>query len=220
MQLVSTCFQTAHILVMPFALSVLIVGCATPDVDATYRLTPASTEGVVTGSVTYKGSFSGYGVHYKQIDGTAQGRFANHHSHYAVYAPRGDFSTEDYAGVVFAVPLPAGEYEMHEWSIGSGFTTVLSTTPFSIRFKVEPGKMVYAGNFHFTQTTSRGLTVTGARLTYKEAMDRDLPLLKKKFTNLADIPIAYSIAPATQLEDLGGAESRNIQHPIPIFLKF
>jgi hypothetical protein len=198
----------------------LIPGCATPDVAPTYQLSGGQHQGVVYGSVTYSGSFSAYRVHYRLArDVSVEGVFANYYQRYGFIPPRGDFESDDFSGAVFAVPLAAGDYEVFAWTILSGTTTVYSTDDFIGKFRVEPGQLLYLGNFHFAQTRSSGLTVTGAALTYSNAFDRDAPIMRKKFQNLAKVDGMSTVAPATPVKNLGGRSTSAITESLPILMK-
>ena len=195
----------------------VLSACATPDVGSDYKLRTNSNEGVVAGSVTYNGRFSGYGVLYHQLPSGVSGRFETGQAMLIIpYIPKGDFDDDELKGTVFASALPAGDYEIFAWHVGSGPVHVRSTAPFSIRFRVEPGKAVYLGNFHFTQTDSMGLTVTGAKLTYRDAAQRDLPMIKKKFPMFVDESIAYAAPPGINQDNLG--EQFRTQIDLPVFI--
>lgn len=199
---------------------VLLAACATPNVEQDFRLNPASNEGVVAGSVTYSGRYSGYSVRYRHLPSGTSGKFETGQGVALIpYVPKGDFNDATLRGNVFAAALPAGDYEIFRWSVGSGAANVGPTVPFSIRFRVEPGKMVYLGNFHFTQTSSMGLTVTGATVTYRESIDRDLPIMKAKFPAFADVPIGYSIPRGTSQENVGGQFTTTITVPVFVPLR-
>jgi hypothetical protein len=195
--------------------ALLVAACATPNVSQDYRLNPSSNDGVVMGSVTYSGRYSGYSVEFRQVPTGQTGRFQTGESVALIpQVPKGDFGSAAPRGTVFAAALAAGDYEIYEWKVGSGYANVRSTAPFSIRFKVEPGKLVYLGNFHFTQTSGMGLMVTGAMLSYAEKHERDIAAFKAKFPALAEFPIAYAVAPGTNEEWLGGRSSTTITVPV------
>lgn len=195
----------------------LLSGCASTDVAKDYRLGPDSKVGVVTGSVSYSGRFSGYGVFYRQLPSGASGTFETGSSMALLPFPdKGDFDQKDLSGTVFAAALPPGDYEIYSWSVGSGPATVEPTMPFSIRFKVESGRLVYLGNFHFRQTAGMGLTVTGVNVSYRDSATRDLPIFRTKFPNLASASISSSVATGFEQQNLGGPAAATIQLPLPV----
>ena len=188
---------------------VLLNGCSTPDVDQSYRFGADTADGIVQGSVTYTGSFSRYGVSFHQLPDGVTGRFDTGKSAVAPlpFPSKMDFDEKRLKGTVFAVKLPPGEYEIDRWSVSGGASNVESTVPFSIRFVVEKGKVVYIGNFHFIQVARLGPMVTGATLTYRHEAERDTSMLKAKFPNLAAHPITYSTEPGTNQRNVGGASA-------------
>lgn len=198
-------------------LSFILGACATPDVASDYKIDRESKQGVVTGSVSYVGRPSGYRVYFRQIPGGYSGSFGTGAASTLLpFSEKGDFNDQHGLGTVFAAALPPGEYEIFSWAVASGYANVRSTVPFSIRFTVEPGKLVYLGNFQFRQTAGLGLTVTGATVSYREAIARDIPVFKRKFPGLSETPIAYAVEAGMNRSDLGG-QSATIM-TIPIFL--
>ncbi|HEY6382939.1 MAG TPA: hypothetical protein VIY07_14175 [Pseudolabrys sp.] len=177
----------------------------------------AGNAGVVTGSITYAGSFSGYSVLYRALTGADAGRIQTGQGALLIpYIPKGDVSLLGTRGELFAVELPAGEYEFYSWSVGSGFADVRPTSPFSVTFIVIPGKVMYVGNFHFRQTASMGLTVTGVQVDYVDRAERDLPLLSKKYPTLAAAGIDVGLERGAAYEQLGGPHATTITIPVPI----
>jgi hypothetical protein len=180
-------------------------------------LNATGNAGVVTGSITYAGSLSGYSVFYRALSGVKAGRLQTGEAVLLIpYIPKGDVSLLGTRGELFAVELVAGEYEFYSWSVGSGPANVRPTSPFSVRFIVTPGKVVYIGNFHFRQTSSMGLTVTGAQLDYFDRAERDLPLLKKKYPTLEAAGIEVGLERGAAYEQLGGPHATTIMIAVPI----
>ena len=202
-------------LAVTLALAFLASGCATKNIDSSYSVGAKPAEGVVAGSISYHGSFSGYSVDYTNVSTGKSGWIQiGQGASLIPIPPRSDFDEEeDTTGKVFAISLPAGNYVASRWNVSSGGVHFGSRTPFSINFKVEPGKMVYLGSFQFTETSHIFGSVTGARLAYKDEVKRDLPMLKKKFPGIADVPISYAVQPGTYLQDVGGSSSVDITLP-------
>lgn len=65
-------------------------------------------------------------------------------------------------GELVVMPMPAGEYAIHGWSIGAsgwgGQRISIAKDRLSYRFRVEPGKVVYLGNLHLVVTGDTGMT--------------------------------------------------------------
>jgi hypothetical protein len=199
--------------VISLATTLVLFGCATQSVDSSYVLNSQSGDGVITGSISYAGRFSGYGIFYKNLATGETGRLQIGESQALLPPRKSEFEDPHVVGMVFAVKLPAGDYEVFRWTVGSGIANVSSIAPFEIKFKVEPGKLAYIGSFQFKQTSSLGLTVTGVNLAYKDAASRDLTIMRKKFPNLAIVPLSSLIAEGTDIEDVGGSSTARFTSP-------
>jgi hypothetical protein len=198
-------------------LVVALAGCATTNVPSDYSLGTASKSGVAIASITYEGAYSGYNVYYRQLSGIASGRFQAGHGMMLIPIPdKSDFGTVANGKLVVA-ELPPGDYEISSWRVSSGYAAVSPSSSFSIRFHIDPGKAVYVGNFNFVQTARRGLTVTGAEVAFKGEPDRDLAVLKSKYPNFADTPIAFATPSDVSIQKLGGTD--NLRFDIPIFIR-
>lgn len=199
------------------ALVCLLGACATPNIGKDYVLDEKSGKGVVVGSITYAGGYSGYRVSYRQMPNGPRGFFETGKGVVLIpYFPKGDFEDQELKGNLFVAELPPGEYEMFTWTISSGPATVTASVPFSVSFRVEPGKAVYLGNFEFTQTASFGLTVTGAALTYRESAERDMAVFRRKYPRLSEVPVSSSIERGAIYYQLGGEYRTTIVIPINI----
>ena len=196
----------------------VIQGCATPNIDRGYVLNSTAESGVVSGSITYQGGYSGYRVYYRSLkqDGES-GFFQWGKSNVLIpYFPKGDFESLGIKGALFAAELSAGDYEIYQWSVGSGPAIVKPIEDFSIRFTVEPAKAVYLGNFNFVQTDSMGLTITGAEVSYADMSIRDLSVLQQKYPNFSKVPVKYAVPPSTNINRLGGNTKTKFYLMIPV----
>ena len=65
-------------------------------------------------------------------------------------------------GELVVMSLPAGEYEIHGWVIGAsgwgGLRHSIVKDRLKLRFRVEPGKVVYLGNVHLAVSGDSGMT--------------------------------------------------------------
>lgn len=191
--------------------------CATSNIGSAYRLSPSGETGIVSGSLTRDGAYSEYSVFYRQIPGGESGHLGIGQANVIIpYFPKGDFNDRHTKGELFAVELPAGVYEFYRWHVGSGMTSIEPTDPFSIRFRVVPGRATYIGNFHFTQTAHLGLTVTGVKVSYLDMSARDVPLLAIKFPALSEHPVTTEISSGAEVEHVGGSSAA--QTTIPMFI--
>ncbi|QLC73831.1 hypothetical protein LPB260_24285 [Pseudomonas sp. LPB0260] len=195
----------------------LLCGCVTTNVSKNYSLKENSGTGLVVGSITYDGSYSGYAVSYRRAPSEASGRFQSGQSNVVIpYFPAGEFETMGINGNLIAAELPAGDYVIDAWSVGSGAAFVRPTRPFSILFSVIPGKATYIGNFHFTQLSRMGLTVTGAKVDFSDKRERDSDVLKKHYPNLSTVSIVSAVEPGLHVTELGGLHHTTISIDVPI----
>jgi uncharacterized lipoprotein YehR (DUF1307 family) len=202
------------------AVAVSISGCATQNVTNTYTPNENSGKGIAIASVTYNGRYSAYGVRLLSSDGVNKERLEVGQGTILIpYFPKMDFEEDKCKGNVFAIELPTGEYEVTDWYVNSGYAHLNSNSKLGIHFKVVPGKIVYLGNFHFEQTSSAGLTVTGAKVSFKDEVSRDLAVISSKFPNVAKIGASSNVADGKSIESIGGDFSSKVYIPMPIFIK-
>lgn len=200
--------------------SYMLAGCATSSIAPDYKLASDQKTGLVTGAITYDGSMSGYRVLYRSLDAKGPHGFIETGSGDAVgllFASRSDAKALGSPGEVFAIGLPAGDYEVYGWQIRSGAATVNSNAPFSIQFRVVAGAILYIGDFHFVQKARMGLTVTGAELAQIDHQDRDLPIVRQKYAAIGNNDVESAIKPGSDNEGLGGSYDTSITIPIIIF---
>jgi hypothetical protein len=189
--------------------------CATKNIDRNYALDETSGKGVVIGSITYSGTYASYSVYYRKVGGGTAGRFQFGQGMY-LFPPleKDDIRGRGLRGDVFAAELPAGDYEIYSWHVGSGYALVGPSNPFTIRYHIEPGKSVYLGNFHFQRRERLLGGVTGAMLTYKDEAERDLKIFATKYPKLGEFEIGSSIEKGQVYDDLGEGYQTVITVPI------
>lgn len=129
--------------------------------------------------------------------------------------PTNDF--DNIKGKLHVIELPPGEYEIANWGVTSGFANLNQTRPFSVKFKIQPGKATYIGSFIFTVTDSMGLTVTGVRVDYEDRFDEDLLVLREKYPYLIDSDIFMGLEQGLVKKDIGGSSSVVLDTP-PILI--
>ena len=189
-----------------FALALSACVGPVPNVSESFKLDDASEQGVMVGSVKYKGAVSGYKVYFRGLDNETTGYLeAGKGLMLLPIPPRGDFST--IKGELYATELPAGEYEAWQWDVHSGAARTASTRPFSIKFNVRPGEITYIGSFIFTVTKQLGLTVTGVSVDYEERFAEDIAILRRDYPNLVGEQIYLGLERGLVKTDLGGSGS-------------
>jgi hypothetical protein len=197
----------------------LISGCASQNIGPGYTLDPKSKSGVVVGTITYTGGYAAFRLHitgetnesYKIEHGSSQ-------SLNLVRAFKGEEinSALQMRGSPFAVELPEGSYSIRSWEISQGAARVWSTQAPDISFKVEAGKAIYIGNFHFKETNRFGRAITAASVSLQDQSARDLPAIAAAFPSLSAVPLSQSLTPGTNIKDIGGQSGGKIT--IPIFI--
>lgn len=111
-------------------------------------------------------------------------------------------------GQMVAVQLPAGEHEFFSYFLvaqdwGGVQSTYTPTQPFAFRFRVEPGKAVYVGNFH--------VQFLGERKAAVDKGESDMPMGSKRFAikrtvrdtrarDFADLPKRYPTLDPQRIE--------------------
>ena len=196
----------------------LLWGCATPtaSVGASYSLDSNSANGLLVGSVKYSGLLSGYKVYFHGLDNDASGYFeAGKGIMLNPIPPKSDFRGVN--GVLQVTELPAGNYEISRWGVTSGYAHISQTQPFSIKFKIEPGKATYIGSFVFSVTKKMGLTVTGVNVDFKESYSEDVGILRQKYLGLEHAEIYMGLESNLLKKDIGGESSTHWTMP-PTFL--
>lgn len=192
----------------------VITGCATVNraIDTNYSLSSKDGTGLLIASVKYRGPVSGYKVYYKSVDENTNGSLeAGAGVMLIPIPPKSDFSTVN--GKLEVQELPAGEYEINGWRVVSGYANVVPTTPFSIKFKIEPGKATYIGSFVFDVTNAMGLTVTGVTLAHKDSYQEDAKVLFVKYPNLNEFDVNIGLKVNSITEKLGAGNSTSIDIP-------
>jgi hypothetical protein len=184
----------------------VVAGCATPDVPKNFSLSPDSKTGLLIGSVKYRGPVAGYRVYFKGVSGEEKGYFETGSNDIVSFLhSRYDFP--DVGGKLQVTELIPGEYEINRWSVEGGATHLNQTRPFSIKFKIEPGKATYIGSFMFTATRSLVNVVTGVKVDFADAFDEDVKVLRRLYPNLAMTDVYRGVEPGLKKEDIGGASS-------------
>lgn len=190
---------------------------STQSVKSDYKLTSNSSAGIMLASIDYVGGYSGYSLTVSDIPftDTWNVQFGEGMALIPI-PPKGDFSEYGRKGELFAIELAPGDYQVERWTVFSGYATISPLSPISIKFKIEPGKATYIGNFTFTQTDSFGLTVTGVDVTYSNKFLRDKDVLARKYPNIATDSVMLGLASDTLIRRLGSSGQTSWDMPIVI----
>ncbi|KAB7742577.1 hypothetical protein F2P47_00095 [Parvibaculum sedimenti] len=191
-----------------------LAGCAPKNIDQSYAFSQTAGKGVVIGSITYVGASSACTVVYRKIGDTNISYFSAGHSDMLVSLVAGnDIEGGADKGDLFAVEVPAGDYEIVRWAASSGYAHMGSAEDFSIHFHVEPGKAVYLGNFYFEEADRFGATTTGMIMDYRDRAERDMKVFVKKYPGFSNIKIASSIETGRVYKNLGQGSNVSIEIP-------
>jgi hypothetical protein len=192
-------------------LGVAILCIALANIDSTYVLDGARNTGVAAGSITYEGARAAYILHFVEESSGKSYRVQHGSSQtinlFVAFSDEAPHARLAARGSPFAVELPAGTYVLQQWQVSAGASNIRSTSPTGIEFKIEPGKAIYLGNYHFRETSHMGLMPTGSKVTLEDLSARDLSAIKESFPALAQVPLTQSIAGGTKEMTLG-AEAR------------
>jgi len=163
--------------------------------------------GMIVGSVTAPfASRYHHGVQFRYRslggDGSRQGVLTSASGlRFVPYMPScGEDGLEPQCGRLFAVELPAGDYEVFQLTVasgGSGYSLPIQTW----RFCVSPGQVSYLGSLHMqyceglVRNTRGG--ILGGELSIRDEYARDVALLRGRFRQLAGQPVRRQLLPAT-----------------------
>lgn len=105
----------------------------------------------------------------------------------------GEFAVSEGRGYVFAVPLPAGNYEFYSYSYEADLTRYTAGRDFKLGFVVQPGRATYVGAIKFDHQFGIGLLdmpfVKGANVSFSNNFQRDVELVKKKHDELSSVQV-------------------------------
>lgn len=199
----------------------LVACAATPNIDARHDVRGATATGVVTGSITYGGSYGLYrlnlvsqstGETYRVEHGA--GQTLNLALAFKGEQPHPLLNRK---GSPFAVALPVGRYELKSWQVSIGNANTASQAPTGIFFDVAPGEAIYLGAFNFSATGYvAGRLATGHTVVLVDHAERDLPAIRTTFPALAAAPITQTLNPSARIENVGGTAGTRLDIPLLI----
>jgi hypothetical protein len=165
---------------IPFVAILALASCATPNVDKTYMLSESSGKGVAVGTIVSFGVHAEYRLYYREIGGGEAGFFRLHSQ---------DPSLN---GALFAVELPAGDYEIYHWHIyqdfgGEIFGEIWPPESVRIPFHVSSGEAVYIGRCTFRLIYGPNWRVRRSDVECAKWPDEDLLLLQQRYPSLTSI---------------------------------
>lgn len=119
-----------------------------------------------------------------------------------------DFNSADSRmGRLIALPVEPGEYELFSWTLyvqrlgGYGYISPKNPPP-PHTFSIRAGEITYLGNLHVDTVLGKnpfGVSMAfGGNPEITDQSARDLPLLKSKYPNLAELPVKPSVPDGKQ----------------------
>ena len=159
-----------------------LAGCITA-VGPDFQLKDDASTGVIAVSVTASGTIPrGLAFQFRPAGDTSRSRGVLVFSTKDVVdwpiPDSGRTPVDQPPGRLAILEIAPGEYEFFRWSGFSGAMRVESGTPFSKRFEVRAGEVVYLGNLHLITRDKKWVVSSSDR------HDRDFPLLAKKLPNV------------------------------------
>ncbi|MGI9284253.1 MAG: hypothetical protein ACR2P1_02605 [Pseudomonadales bacterium] len=200
---------------------VIITGCASSNIQKTATFDSQSNQGLVLGSISHSDDRSRYKVFYSGLDNSAEGRIqSGDRGLFLRNWPSGDLDTAGLRGDLFAVKLPAGDYEFYSWNVSNKDKQVYPVESFSLKFSVAPGVANYLGNFHFGTKSSDDSAIAGIDVSYSDEYARDIALLQRKYENVDFQGTARGVEADLEMGSLGGALATELAMSVYVFSSF
>jgi hypothetical protein len=164
-------------------------------VPTDYEPTEASETGLLLMSLSYDGGYAGYSVYFQSLDGDLKKRAT------IGVVERGkpprqrdwDIEVPGTRGKVFAIELPAGQYEFYRLMLSTGVGSGTLEPDIPIPFEIQPGQSTYMGAFRFVVSGRIALNVNSVFVVHQDYADRDLPLMVVKYPNIETARISRGI---------------------------
>lgn len=200
---------------------VLVTGCATSSIPKTATFDSQSDHGLVLGSISHSGDRPSYKVFYSGVDNNTQGQIqSGSRGLFLRNWPGGDLDTVGLRGDLFAIKLPAGDYQFYSWNVSNRDRHTYPADDFSLKFSVQPGIANYLGNFHFGTESSDELTSAEVDVTYSDEFARDMALLQRKYEKVDFQGTKRAIEEGLEVESLGGAVATELAMSVFVFSSF
>ena len=108
-----------------------------------------------------------------------------------------DYMLDDGLGFVFALELPVGDYYLHQYNAKCGNATFFTPEDFRIEFSVRPGTATYIGEIRykhqFTKNMFGAMKPDGVEMTFLNAEERDMAVIRAKYPAVAELPLYTDI---------------------------
>ena len=204
--------SNTKIVFIVLAFAVFLNGCASKNIVPDYALKKDSSNGIAAGSISFESLCDGvvYSVVVSNIETKNDYEFSS-----GPWYKQPDNQSGLGNGFPFAIELPSGQYHITSWRLQSGLAYLMSSSPITIPFTLQPGSAIYLGSFHFQETDHMFCAPKAANVSIENQFTRDISILKKKFSIFNNIEISVAIEPGNKIDSVGG--SGNFQGPSLIF---
>jgi uncharacterized protein YceK len=182
----------------------LLSGCASvpPSVPSDYKVQKGSKNGIVFFTTSLTGSavetipnlsLRGLTVTYSRSFPMWDGRFLESGKPaFSATDKTYTLPTSQPMGILYAVELPEGTYEFYDLGGKSTSGYIKSMNRFSQQFVVRAGTVLYVGNYNIDYHPYDAMQ--RSMFTIRNQQERDIPLLKNQYRNLAPETIQIGIA--------------------------
>ena len=192
-QCIDQLFQTLLIL----WLCSLVSGCQTTiqsNIRTDYNFGDNKDTGLIIGTVSHPEGvddivFSTFYINYYL--GTPKGvlSFRERGLLYSGHPAEFEFEDAGNKGKLFVLEFPVGEHSVDYWNIQAGFFGWQpKSAPAPLEFNIQPGEILYLGNFHMQPTKGKYLAgefQDGGIPVINDKSDRDIPLFRSLYPNFS-----------------------------------
>lgn len=175
----------------------LLAGCAVQNISPSYNFSSSSGKGVLLASLTFSGNE--YGLmqyHVRSLFGQSNSidLAANPTNMVLDWGIGSTNVGNGLTGRVIAIELPAGEYEFSGWMMSSRARALTSTKNLDFKFKIVPGKAVYAGSFHTQLFNDPKVAKVRYKTIRADLRSRDLEIVRKRFPTIPMSIIDFQVS--------------------------
>ncbi len=175
---------------LTIAIPLLVTGCAVSNVAQDYGPDPRDPGGVAVVSLTRSGIGAQFNL-FVNVRGIDR-RYDTKVVITDLLTPSdwscpvlGTIPDDKPCGRLAVVQLPPGEYEFYSWHGTTGSANISAGRPFSKKFTVVAGSVIYLGNVHLAIGSSGFSLRGGYQVNTADMRDRDLTLLHRKYPKIA-----------------------------------
>ena len=171
----------------------MIAGCQTTiqsNIRPDYNFENNKDSGLIIGTVSHPEEvddivFSIFHINYYSGNPKGTIRFRERGLLYSGHPAEFEFEDAGNKGKFFILEFPAGEHSVDYWGIQFGFWLVSpKSAPTPLEFNIQPGEILYLGNFHMQPTKGKYLAgefQDGGIPVINDQSDRDIQLFRELY---------------------------------------